>query len=123
MFELIQQIPEPWRQLADVLIAPLAWIPRLQHALWDFFFAPAPLWLVLLKALFLAFPALLAIAVVAEVGERTLPAFIVTAGDVIERMGTVGEMAGGQLVLHAGLAGQQPVHRGIEVVLIGVGHA
>src|SRR5258707_11049591 len=45
MFELIQHIPEPWRQLAEVLIAPLAWIPRLQHTLWDFFFAPGPLWL------------------------------------------------------------------------------
>ena len=46
MFELIQRIPEPWRQLTDVLIAPLAWIPRMQHTLWDFFFAPGPLWLV-----------------------------------------------------------------------------
>src|SRR5206468_3782071 len=25
MFELIQRIPEPWRQLTDLLIAPLAW--------------------------------------------------------------------------------------------------
>src|SRR5215475_3749542 len=55
MFDLIQQIPEPWRQLADLLIAPLAWIPRLQHAMWDFFFAPGPLWLVVLKTLFLPF--------------------------------------------------------------------
>src|SRR5499433_3322879 len=75
MFELIQQIPEPWRQLADLLIAPLAWIPRLQHTLWDFFFAPGPLWLVTLKALFLAFPALLAIAAVwcTQLSIYTLP--------------------------------------------------
>src|SRR2546427_12504371 len=58
MFELIQRIPEPWRQLADVLIAPLAWIPSMQHTLWDFFFPPAPLWLVAAKFLFLGFPAL-----------------------------------------------------------------
>src|SRR5256886_16576306 len=64
MFELIQHIPEPWRQLADVLIAPLAWIPRLQHMLWDFFFAPGPLWLVAGKYIFLLFPALLAVAAV-----------------------------------------------------------
>src|SRR2546423_14570426 len=64
MFELIQHIPEPWRQLADVMIAPLAWIPRLQHMLWDFFFAPGPLWLVAGKDIFLLFPALLAIAAV-----------------------------------------------------------
>src|SRR6059036_1113966 len=75
MFELIQQIPEPWRQLADVLIAPLAWIPRLQHTLWDFFFAPGPLWLVILKYLFLVFPALLAIAAVwcTQLSIYTLP--------------------------------------------------
>src|SRR5438876_683439 len=60
MFELIQHIPEPWRQLAEVLIAPLAWIPRLQHTLWDFFFAPGPLWLIAGKFIFLLFPALLA---------------------------------------------------------------
>src|SRR5947208_1973295 len=64
MFELIQHIPEPWRQPVDVLMAPLAWIPRMQHMLWDFFFAPGPLWLVVAKYLFLVFPALLAIAAV-----------------------------------------------------------
>src|SRR2546429_8393848 len=60
MFELIQHIPEPWRQPVDVLMAPLAWIPRMQHMLWDFFFAPGPLWLVLSKIVFLVFPAPLA---------------------------------------------------------------
>lgn len=64
MFELIQRIPEPWRQQAELLIAPLAWIPKLQHMLWDFFFAPGPAWLVVAKFTFLLFPALLAIAAV-----------------------------------------------------------
>jgi hypothetical protein len=64
MFELIQRIPEPWRQVVDVLIAPLAWIPHLQQTLWDFFFAPGPLWLVVGKYIFLFFPALLALAAV-----------------------------------------------------------
>src|SRR2546426_12409162 len=64
MFELIQRIPDPWRQQVEVLIAPLAWIPRMQHVLWDFFFAPGPLWLVLGEFIFLTFPALLAIAAV-----------------------------------------------------------
>src|SRR6266849_1947640 len=75
MFELIQRIPEPWRQLADVLIAPLAWIPHVQHTLWDFFFAPGPLWLVAAKYLFLAFPALLAVAAVwcTQLSLYTLP--------------------------------------------------
>src|SRR2546427_4759176 len=75
MFELIHQIPEPWRQLTDLLIAPLAWIPRLQHTLWDFFFAPGPWWLVTLKYLFLVFPALLAIAAVwcTQLSIYTLP--------------------------------------------------
>jgi hypothetical protein len=75
MFELFQQIPEPWRQLADVLIAPLAWIPRMQHMLWDFFFAPGPWWLVTAKYLFLVFPALLAVAAVwcTQLSIYTLP--------------------------------------------------
>src|SRR3989442_5655181 len=75
MFELIQRIPEPWRQLADVLIAPLAWIPSMPHTLWDFFFAPGPLWLVAAKYLFLAFPALLAVAAVwcTQLSLYTLP--------------------------------------------------
>ena len=58
MFELFQRIPEPWRQLADLLIAPLAWIPRMQHTLWDFFFAPARGGSIAAKYLFLVFPAL-----------------------------------------------------------------
>src|SRR5947199_10357044 len=75
MFELIQRIPEPWRQQVDVLIAPLAWIPRMQHMLWDFFFAPGPLWLVLAKFVFLIFPALLAVAAVSctQLSIYTLP--------------------------------------------------
>src|SRR5881296_2801613 len=75
MFELIQRIPEPWRQLTDLLIVPLAWIPRMQHTLWDFFFAPGPWWLVVAKFIFLAFPALLAIAAVwcTQLSIYTLP--------------------------------------------------
>jgi len=62
MFELIEGIPEPWRQQVEILIAPLAWIPRLQHTMWDFLFAPGPLWLVAAKVIFLVFPAMLAVA-------------------------------------------------------------
>ena len=62
MFELLQRIPEPWRQLTDILIAPLAWIPRMQHAMWDFFLEAGPWWLVAGKCIFLAIPAMLAIA-------------------------------------------------------------
>jgi len=75
MFELFQRIPEPWRQLSDLLIAPLAWIPRMQHAMWDFFFAPGPWWLIAAKYLFLVFPALLAVAAVwcTQLSIYTLP--------------------------------------------------
>jgi len=75
MFELIHGIPEPWRQLTDVLIAPLAWIPPMQQRLWDFFVAPGPLWLVAAKYLFLAFPALLAVGAVwcTQLSLYTLP--------------------------------------------------
>ena len=36
----------------------------MQHMLWDFFYAPGPLWLVAGKYIFLLFPALLAVAAV-----------------------------------------------------------
>src|SRR5215510_3621289 len=75
MFELIHRVPEPWRQLTDVLIAPLAWIPRMQHTLWDFFFAPGPWWLLTAKYIFLVFPAMLAVAAVwcTQLSLHTLP--------------------------------------------------
>src|SRR5438309_11879918 len=75
MFELIHRIPDPWRQLTDVLIAPLAWIPVMQHTLWDFFFAPGPWWLLTGKYIFLVFPALLAVAAVwcTQLSLYTLP--------------------------------------------------
>ena len=63
MFELIQRIPEPWRQLTDVLIAPLAWIPRMQHAMWDFFVAPGPWWLVAGKCIFPTTPVAIRICI------------------------------------------------------------
>jgi hypothetical protein len=75
MVELIERIPEPWRQQLELLLAPLAWIPHLQQALWDFLFAPGPLWLVMGKCIFLFFPALLAIAAVwcTQLSLYTLP--------------------------------------------------
>src|SRR3989454_8029224 len=75
MFELIQRITDAGRQLAALVMAPLAWIPSMQHTLWDFFFAPGPLWLVAAKFLFLGFPALLAVAVVwcTQLSIYTLP--------------------------------------------------
>jgi len=75
MFEFIEGIPEPWRQQVEVLIAPLAWIPRLQHVMWDFLFAPGPLWLVAAKVIFLVFPAMLAVAAIwcTQLSLYTLP--------------------------------------------------
>jgi hypothetical protein len=75
MFEFIEGIPEPWRQQVELLIAPLAWIPRLQHAMWDFLFAPGPLWLVAAKVIFLVFPAMLAVAAIwcTQLSLYTLP--------------------------------------------------
>jgi hypothetical protein len=75
MFEFIEGIPEPWRQQIELLIAPLAWIPRLQHAMWDFLFAPGPLWLVAAKVIFLVFPAMLAVAAIwcTQLSIYTLP--------------------------------------------------
>ena len=75
MVELIQRIPEPWRQQLELLLMPLTWIPPLQEMLWDFLFAPGPLWLVMAKCIFLFFPALLAVAAVwcTQLSLYTLP--------------------------------------------------
>ena len=60
--------------------------------------------------------AALAVATVAEAHQRAGAAFVVAAGDIVEHLGIVAEVAFGQAALNGGLAFMEPVHSGMEVV-------
>jgi hypothetical protein len=57
-------VPERWQDVIQLLLAPIAWVPRLQEALLGFFMNPASPWVTAAKYVFLLFPALLAVAAV-----------------------------------------------------------
>src|SRR4051794_21912835 len=61
--------------------------------------------------------ALLAITLVATLGQRTAASLEVARGDVVEHEGAVLEMAFGQGGLDGGLTLAQPVERGVEFVV------
>src|SRR5947207_1031282 len=54
-------VPERWQEVIGLLLAPIAWVPRMQEALLAFFMDPATAWLTAAKYVFLLFPALLAL--------------------------------------------------------------
>jgi hypothetical protein len=57
-------VPERWQDVIELLLAPIAWVPRLQEALIAFFLSPVSSWATGAKYVFLLFPALLAVAAV-----------------------------------------------------------
>lgn len=57
-------VPERWQDLIQLLLAPIAWVPRLQEVLLAFFLSPATSWVTGAKYVFLLFPALLGVAAV-----------------------------------------------------------
>ena len=57
-------VPERWQEIIDLVLVPIAWIPRMQEALIAFFMSPATRWTMALKYIFLLIPALLAVAAV-----------------------------------------------------------
>jgi len=61
---MIMTVPERWQEVIDLVLAPIAWIPRMQEALIAFFVSPAARWTMALKYIFLLIPALLAVAAV-----------------------------------------------------------
>src|SRR5678816_476697 len=61
---IISKLPEAWRGPAELLAAPIAWVPVLQQTLISFFFDPQPGWLAALKYVFLLFPVLLGVVAV-----------------------------------------------------------
>ena len=63
----------------------------------------------------------LAVAVVAEAGQRAGLALVVAAGDVVEDQRSVAQMPSGRFVLDRRLASQEPVHGVVGLILAGVG--
>ena len=57
-------VPERWQEMIGLLLAPIAWVPRMQEALLAFFMSPASPWLTAVKYVFLLFPALLVVGAV-----------------------------------------------------------
>jgi hypothetical protein len=57
-------VPERWQDVIELLLAPIAWIPRLQEALLAFFLSPASPWTTGARYVFLLFPALLGVAAI-----------------------------------------------------------
>ena len=61
---IIGKLPEAWRGPAELVAAPIAWVPVLQQTLMSFFFEPQPGWMAALKYIFLLFPVLLGVVAV-----------------------------------------------------------
>jgi len=59
---MIARVPERWRELAELMVAPIVWIPHLQRLVADFFLESASPWTALAKYVLLLFPMLLVIA-------------------------------------------------------------
>lgn len=59
---IIAQVPEQWREVAELVLAPIAWIPRMQEMLIGFFLESPSRWTLAAKCIFLLLPALLGLA-------------------------------------------------------------
>ena len=59
MLELINRVPESWREIFALVLAPIAWMVPLQRAVIDFFVHSTSAWTATAKYLLLAPPALL----------------------------------------------------------------
>jgi len=57
-------LPERWQEVVELLVAPVAWVPRMQEALLAFFLNPSAPWLTAVKYVLLLFPALLAVGAI-----------------------------------------------------------
>jgi hypothetical protein len=61
MLELISRVPESWRELVALVLAPIAWMAPLQRAVLDFFVHSGSVWAAAAKYVLLAPPALLVV--------------------------------------------------------------
>lgn len=60
--QITARLPGAWRELAELAAAPIAWVPRLQQVLLDFFLDSSSPWSTAGKCIALLFPALLGLA-------------------------------------------------------------
>jgi len=60
--QIIARLPEAWRSVAELAAAPIAWVPRLQQVLLDFFLDSSSGWVTAAKCIGLLLPALLGVA-------------------------------------------------------------
>jgi len=61
---IIARLPEAWRGAAELLAAPIAWVPVLQQALLSFFLESPSGWVAATKYIFLLFPVLLGVVAI-----------------------------------------------------------
>jgi hypothetical protein len=59
---MVARVPEQWREVVELLVAPIVWIPHLQRLVADFFLESSSPWTAVAKYVLLLFPLLLAIA-------------------------------------------------------------
>jgi hypothetical protein len=73
--ETLSRLPDGWREVASLLTAPIAWVPRLQQALVEFFTESVSPWAAVGKFVFLLLPSLLALIAVwcTQLSLYTLP--------------------------------------------------
>jgi hypothetical protein len=73
--QTIGRLPERWRELTALFLAPIVWIPRLQSLLIDFFVDTSSGWTTTAKYALLAFPTLLGLTAVwcTQLSLYTLP--------------------------------------------------
>src|SRR5205807_9808935 len=57
--QLVRAVPERWREIAGVVVAPVVWIPPMQRAIAQFFLESPSLWIAAAKCVLLLFPAAL----------------------------------------------------------------
>ncbi len=72
---IITRLPDGWREVAELLAAPVAWVPRLQQTLLSFFAESTSPWAMAAKYLFLLGPVLLAVTAIwcTQLSLYTLP--------------------------------------------------
>jgi hypothetical protein len=72
---MIARFPEGWRDVAELVLAPIAWVPRLQEMLLGFFLESDSPWSAAAKYVFLLFPLLLGVVAIwcTQISLYTLP--------------------------------------------------
>jgi hypothetical protein len=72
---ILTRIPGRWQEIAEFALAPIAWIPRLQDVIVDFFLHSSSVDIAVLKCLFLLFPGFLVVAAIwcTQLSVYTLP--------------------------------------------------